>query len=645
MPLSIGDKLGPYEILALIGKGGMGEVYRARDTRLRRDVAIKVLPETIASGAAWGRFEREARAASALNHPNICTVYDVGEAGGQPFLVMELLEGKTLQDHIGNQPVEPSTAVALGLQVADALETAHAKGILHRDIKAANIMVIGRGHVKVLDFGLAKQVYAGELDETGTLESLTAAGTLMGTPHYMAPEILLGKSADVRSDVWALGVVVYQMLSGRLPFQGQTMFEVRSAILRENPPALPASVPSGLRRVVQRCLEKQPEKRYQSALDVRAALQWKPADAMPGRKRWLWGWGVAAMLAVGVLVWQLRPGTHGRLTSTGAPASANQEANDAFELAMQFQRVQNDIGRAQQALERAIALDPKFPEALRYHAFNYVIELVNGFSNDASLAYKAEEELQMALRVDPNLISLPSAFTAVYLLQGRKELVRTELLDRVLQQHPSHNDTRLWRAILHQIGGQNAAVKEDLRIILQREPLNGPAHMVLGDTLRIEGDLQGAIREEQRVLLQAPANISAIRYLALAYMDERDLGRARALLEEKRPLFSRNYVWRAMWALLLAREGKRAEALDAMDEETLKFLGAALIVALQAAEFYSVLGETSKAIEWLEKAVRNGDERAAWFRKDPSLGNIRRDPRFERIIASIEVRRKQWQNQ
>ena len=244
-----------------------------------------------------------------------------------------------------------------------------------------------------------------------------------------------------------------------------------------------------------------------------------------------------------------------------------------------------------------------------------------------------------------NLISLPSAFTAVYLIQGRKELVRTELLDRVLQRHPSHSDTRLWRAILHPIGEQNAAVKEDLRIILEREPLNGPARMVLGDTLRIEGDLQGAIRELQRVLLQAPGNISAIRNLALAYMDGRELDKARTLLEEKRPLFSRNYLWRAMWALLLAREGKRAEALQAMDEETLKFLGAAIIVTLQGAEFYSALGETSKAIEWLERAVRNGDERAEWFRKDPSLENIRRDPRFQRIIDSIEGRRKQRQGQ
>src|ERR1051326_8186424 len=155
MPLSVGEKLGPYEILGLIGAGGMGEVYRARDTRLGRDVAVKVLQESLA-GTSWELFEREARAASALNHPNICAIYDVGEAHGRPYLVMELLEGQTLRDYIAQHPADPSSVIALGVQIADALEAAHAKGIIHRDIKPGNIMVTSRRYIKVLDFGLAK---------------------------------------------------------------------------------------------------------------------------------------------------------------------------------------------------------------------------------------------------------------------------------------------------------------------------------------------------------------------------------------------------------------------------------------------------------------------------------------------------------
>ena len=643
MSLAAGTRLGPYEIRAPLGAGGMGEVYRAHDTRLRRDVAIKVLPQAIAIGGAWERFEREARAASALNHPNICAVFDVGEADGRQFLVMELLEGKTLRDYIGKESANPALAVALAVQIADVLEAAHAKGIIHRDIKPGNIMVTGREHVKVLDFGLAKHASA-ITDETRTLDSLTAAGTVVGTPSYIAPEILQGKEADARSDLWALGVVLYEMLSGRLPFRGTTMFEVSSGILREEPPPLPSTVPYKLRGIVERCLHKDPAERYQNAGDVRTALTGTVAPAAPGRMRWLWVTvGVAAaVLAAGVYLWQQQP--QAKLTSTGAPKSANREANEAFELAMQLQRVQNDIPQAQQTLERALAIDPRFAEARRYHGFNYIIKLVNGYSNDTSLAYKAEEELQQAAQLDPNLISLPAAFTAVYLMQGRKELVPKEQLDRVLKLQPSNIDARLWRAILRQLAGQNAAAQEDLRIILDRDSLNGPSRMFLGETLRLEGDLPGAIEQQQKVLQQGPGNISAVRYLVLAYMNAGELDKARGLLEAKQSMFPGNYMWRATWALLLALEGKRQEALQTMDEETLKFLNAAVVVTLGAAEFYAVLGDTSKALEWLEKVVRNGDERVEWFRKDPLLASIREDPRFHQIVDLIEARRKLGQS-
>jgi serine/threonine protein kinase len=645
MPLSAGDKLGFYEILAPIGAGGMGEIYRARDPRLRRDIAIKVLPETIASGGAWERFEREARAASALNHPNICAVYDVGEAAGRPFLVMELLEGETLGVYIGGKPVETAAAMALARQIVDALEAAHSKGILHRDIKPGNIIVNARLHIKVLDFGLAKQMAATETDDTLTLESLTAAGTVVGTPHYMAPEILQGQPADARADLWAFGVVLYEMLSGRRPFHGPTMFEVSSAILREPAPALPASVPDGLRAIVNRCLAKKPEHRFQNATQIRSELEALQSGAAhkfgtDRGKRWLWAVVAAIVLLAAGLMWQVSRSK--QPPSTAFKPSSNQEANANFALAMQFQRGQNDIPKAQELLERTLALDSHFAEALRYHAFNYAIEILNGYVNDTNLLYRAEEELGRAAQEEPGLDDVHTALAAVYLMQGRKELVPGQL-ELALVRNPLTDEALLWREIYYWQNEEHAQVKELARGLLDRAPLLMPARMFLSDTLRTEGDLAGAIVEQQRILEQAPLNISGVSLLNLSYLDRNQLGNAEALLEEKRPAFAGNFMWREARALLLAVRGKRKEALQTMDQETLKFAAAAFPSTLGAAEFYAVLGDNSKAIEWLERAYRNGDERADWFRRDPRLASIRQDPRFQVIINSIEARRKQRQ--
>jgi len=643
MPLSPGTRLGPYEIVAPLGAGGMGEVYRARDSRLRREVAIKVLRESIAYGGDWERFQREARAASALSHPNICAVYDLGEADGRSFLVMELLEGQTLRDYIGKKPVTTEVVLALAMQITDALEAAHTKGILHRDIKPGNIIVNARLHAKVLDFGLAKQLAPAETDDTLTIESLTAAGTVIGTPHYMAPEILQGKPADARADLWALGVVLHEMLTGRLPFNGPTMFEVSSAILREPTPQLPASVPSGLRSVVDRCLAKSPEERYQNASEIRSELEalqsngaQKPVGS--GRKRWLWVAAVALVLAGAGLVWQM---TRGAPPSGGGfKPSSNKEANDLFSLAMQFQRGQNDIPKAQELLDRALALDPNFAEALRYHAINYAIEILNGYVNDTNLLYTAEEELGRAAQEEPSLDDVHTALAAVYLMQGRKELVPAQL-NQALAHDPSVTEALLWREIYSWLNEDGAQTKEMARGLLEREPRLMPARMFLSDTLRTEGDTAGAIREQQRILEQAPMNISGVSLLNLSYLDTGQLAKAEALLEQQRGAFASNFMWRKSRALLFAVQGKRAEALQTMDEDTLKFAAAAFPSTLEAAEFYAVLGDSSKAIDWLDRAVRNGDERADWFRKDPRLASIRQDPRFQVIINSIEARRKQ----
>ena len=445
--------------------------------------------------------------------------------------------------------------------------------------------------MKVLDFGLAKQLALAETDDTFTLESLTAAGTVMGTPHYMAPEILQGKPADARADLWALGIVLHEMLTGHVPFNGPTMFEVSSAILREPTPQLPARVPSGLRTVVEQCLAKLPEERYQTG-EVRSELEASRSDAArksagPGWKVWLGAAGAALVLAAAGFVWQAHRGAPP--SGLSFHPSSNKEANDTFALAMQFQKGQNDIPKAQELLARALTLDPHFAEALRYHAFNYAIEILNGYVNDTNLLYKAEEELGRAAQEEPSLDDVHTALAAVYLMQGRKELVPAQL-DQALARDRFATEALLWREIYSWLNEDGTQTKETARELLEREPLLMPARMFLSDTLRTEGDIPGAIREQQRVLEQAPENISGIWLLNLSYLDSGQLDQARTLLEQKRPVFGANYMWRAARALQLAAEGNRKEALQTMDEDTLKFAAAAFPATLAAAEFYAVWG-------------------------------------------------------
>src|ERR1700734_1678079 len=262
MPLSAGDRLGPYEVLAPIGAGGMGEVYRARDSRLGREVAIKVLPEQLADDSqALSRFEKEAKAVAALSHPNILVLFDVGEHEGIRYAVPELLAGETLRDRLSRSPLPWRKTVELGVALAEGLAAAHGKEIVHRDIKPGNIFLTADGQIKILDFGLARwQPKTSSEDATLTLDE-TQAGTVMGTAGYMSPEQVRGEKADAPSDIFSLGCVLYEAVTGRRAFSGKSAGDTMAAILKDDPPAIVdtgVQVPAELARVIERCLAKNP---------------------------------------------------------------------------------------------------------------------------------------------------------------------------------------------------------------------------------------------------------------------------------------------------------------------------------------------------------------------------------------------------
>ncbi|HKW13274.1 MAG TPA: protein kinase [Candidatus Krumholzibacteria bacterium] len=333
MTLNPGTKLGPYEILSPLGAGGMGEVYRARDTRLGREVAIKVLPQHLSSNSeVRARFEREAKTVSALNHPYICVLYDVGREGSTDYLVMELIEGETLAHRIAKGPLPVPEVLKIGAQIADALDRAHRAAVVHRDLKPGNVMLTRSG-AKLMDFGLARATglagprsgsNAADMTHSPTVaQPLTAEGSIVGTFQYMAPEQLEGREVDARTDIWSLGCVLYEMATAKRAFEGETQASLISSIMRDEPRAMsdlaPLSPPS-LERLVKQCMAKDPMDRWQTAGDVRRELEWiansstqHTAPAVVRRRnlrRSAMGWIAAAVIASAAAAYILGPGAH-----------------------------------------------------------------------------------------------------------------------------------------------------------------------------------------------------------------------------------------------------------------------------------------------------------------------------------------------
>jgi serine/threonine protein kinase len=639
-----GRTLSHYQVVSLLGAGGMGEVYLARDPRLDRTVAIKILPGDLAGDPErMQRFEREARAASALNHPNVATIYDVGESDGLHFIVMEHVEGETVAARVEGRSLLPAAVVDIAVQAADALDVAHAKGITHRDIKPANLMVTSRGHLKVLDFGVAKMKLRDESTRSGEwiLEPGTAIGRVIGSGPYMSPEQITGGDVDPRSDVFSLGVVIYQMATGQLPFSGSTREELMEAILRAAPESMTGlnpDVPSELERITCKCLEKSAEDRYQSARDLLSDL-WPLKRQLDATR---------AMVDSPWFEFLRRPVE----TADESPGS---EASELVARGWAHLRSGSffELSDAVSAFLAATEIAPAYTAA---HAGLALTKVAQATTHDVPHLEALAEAKTIALRalaLDDKSADAQVALGQVMFFSEWDWTAAERSFQRALAINPNHAEAYLHYGGLMEALGQLTRGFELKLQGLECDSTSALAHVLIAVSLWNQRRYDEVIVWVSKALDRDPRHLFARELLVAAYWKKGDLERAieqdlkraeaRGLSEDTRVVlkgmcaeilhvYQHEGMVAAQRCILKHQEcaGKLIADRASRPERGNTVLGTLVL--------HAETGDLDKAFDLLQRALDVRDPGLVHLAVAPQWDSLRADPRFNECLARMKLR-------
>ena len=636
----VGRTVSHYQVLSLLGAGGMGEVYLARDPRLDRTVALKILPGDLAVDPdRMQRFEREARAASALNHPNVATIYDVGESDGIHFIVMEHVEGETIAARIG-RPLTPSEVIDVAVQAADALDVAHAKGITHRDIKPANLMLTLRGHVKVLDFGVAKMARGDEAspNDDWNVEPLTAVGSVVGSGPYMSPEQIAGGDVDPRSDVFSLGVVIYQMATRQLPFSGETRAELTQSILHATPEPitrLNPEIPLELERIAFKCLDKSADARYQSARELLSDL-----------------WPLKRQVDA-----KARRGTPDSVR-VDAPTTDPSHASEASELvARGWTHLRSgsffEVSHAVSAFSAATAIDPSYAAAHAGLALAKLAQATLRAGAHVEAFADAKAAALRALALDDQCADAQVALGQLMLLSEWDWLAAERSFQRALAINPNHAEAYLhYGGLMEALGELDRGLQLKLRG-LECDQTSALAHVAVAVSFWNQRRYDDVIVWVNKTLDRDPEHLFARELLVGAYWKKGDFerqltedlrrGEARAPNEEVRVALRdivadildvyRHSGWAEAKRCMLKHLPRVLELLPE-GQPSLERANSDLRFALHYAEE----GDLDQAFAHLDRALDARDPALIHLAVAPLWDSLRADPRFNECLARMKLR-------